>query len=96
MGKPKIELTVTIIARYVGDEVMPASTIVEETVSLIIPRMDDKFVVFPKVLEGATLSVIEEHSKRVQDWEAEQDKQKRQAQERAKMLPFPERNGSYN
>lgn len=55
----KIRLKVSFEASYEGDELIPwsESTVTEE-VELVMPGMDTKYVVLPKVLEGVTDRVI--------------------------------------
>lgn len=98
MSKRRIELTVRFVACYVGDDAeLEAETVVEETTSLVIPQLDDKFVVFPKVLEGITAQVIEAHNKKVFDVPIERDRKEKEEREREKMLPFtyPMSNGKH-
>lgn len=62
----KIRLAIRFEATYEGDEMIPwAESHVEEEMVLVIPGMDNKFVVLPKVLEGITDRVISEHNSRV-------------------------------
>lgn len=59
MAKRHIELQVTLRAVVRGgDEYIPESTAAEEEVVISMPNMDNKYVVFPKIIEGATLGVI--------------------------------------
>lgn len=59
MSSRKIQLTVSITAMVVGgDDYIPESTASTEEVTIALPNMDNKFVVFPKIIEGATLGVI--------------------------------------
>jgi len=89
MAKQQIALVVTFQAAYMGDDRdMPDDTTVEETVSLIIPQMDEKFVVFPKVLEGVTDQVIKIHRAKVNDYLAKKATEERARKERMKMLGF--------
>lgn len=55
----------------------------ENTVSMSTPVLDPKFMVFPKVLEGVTESVITELRQRMAEYMAkEADKKKRQEEEK--------------
>lgn len=66
MAKQQISLNITFQASYLGDDPdVPDSTTVEENLTLIIPAIEEKYVVLPKVLEGITTQVIEVHRKRV-------------------------------
>jgi hypothetical protein len=90
MDKRRIALLVTFVASYVGDDQeLEELTTVEETASLVIPQLDDKFVVFPKVLEGVTAQVIAAHNSKVYGILEERARKEKEERERAKMLPFP-------
>lgn len=75
-------LSITIHATYKGEEYVPGTCDVSETVTLEIPVMDPKYVVLPKVLEGATTSVIEKHKSNVSTHLA---KQRKEEEERRNM-----------
>lgn len=99
MSKRQIKLTVTFKAEYVSDEVdveMAEASEVQETTTLTIPQLDDKYVVFPKVLEGVTTQVIEAHNRRVNKVLDDRIRQEIAEREQAKMLAFPNGNGTYN
>ena len=62
----KIKLVVTFKAVYQGDEYVPyeyAET--KEEMELVIPGLDPKFVVLPKILEGITDKVISAHNEQI-------------------------------
>ena len=66
MSKRKIKLVVTFKAVYQGDEYVPfeyAET--KEEMELVIPGLDPKFVVLPKILEGITDKVISAHNEQI-------------------------------
>lgn len=71
--KRKIRLIVTFQAIYQGPEVIPfefAET--TEEIELVIPGLDTKFVVLPKVLEGVTDRVISNHNEQIATYFAKQ------------------------
>lgn len=71
--KRKIRLIVTFQAIYQGPDHIPfehAET--TEQVDLVIPGMDTKFVVLPKVLEGVTDRVISNHNEQISIYFARQ------------------------
>lgn len=85
MAKGKIVLTIDFQAVFQrDDEYIPESEVTAlEQVSLVIPGMDSKFVVLPKVLEGVTDKVITQLNAMVADYyrkKAEQEK--REAEEK--------------
>lgn len=76
-----IALSVTFRATVIGgDEYIPDSTAAEESVVLTLPMIDPKFAVFPKVLEGVTLGVMESLKDNVRSYldkrEAEEKRRK--------------------
>lgn len=88
MARQQIALVVTFQAAYVGDDHdVPDETTVEETMSLIIPQMEEKFVVLPKVLEGVTDRVIKAHRARMDEYRSKKAAEERARKERAKMFP---------
>lgn len=90
MGKQQIALVVTFTAQYMGEDEelleVADSLVAEETVSLIIPQMEDKFVVLPKVLEGVTSAVISEHQGKIGKFRAAKLEEERKKRERESML----------
>lgn len=100
MGKQQIALVVTFTAQYMGEDEelldVADSLVAEETVSLIIPQMEDKFVVLPKVLEGVTSAVISEHQKKIGDFRTKKREEEKKRQERESMLfEMPASNGTH-
>lgn len=98
MSKRQIALTVTFVARYVGeDEELQEVTEeldAEESIALVIPELDPKNVVLPKVLEGVTIAVIEAHQRNINKFYREKAERERAAREREKMLfEMPANNG---
>ncbi len=65
MSKGQISLTVTVQAEWMGEEFLPDST-VREMITLTFPLMEEKFVVFPKIMEGVTFGVVESHRRKVE------------------------------
>ena len=88
MSKAITRLTVTLRAEWAGEDFMPDDAAAEEVISLEFPFMDEKFVVFPKMMEGATFSVIASHRARVREEWARQEDEKRAAAEVQKMKLF--------
>lgn len=79
MAKGKIVLNIEFVAVFQkDDEFIPTDEVTAtEQVSLVIPGMDSKFVVLPKVLEGVTDKVITQLNAMVADYyrkKAEQEK----------------------
>lgn len=88
--KRQIVLEVTIRAISTSEEYIPQSTAAEEVVMLTIPNMEYKFVVFPKVLEGLTISVIKAHQDNVRSYLSEKADEERKRNEYAQLgLPYP-------
>lgn len=65
MSKGQISLTVVIQAEWVGEDFLPDST-VREQITVTFPPMEEKYVVFPKIIEGATFAVVESHRRKVE------------------------------
>lgn len=63
-----------------------------ETISIEIPVLDPKFVVFPKMLEGVTDRVISQLHEKVAAWHAKKAKEEERLRRAAVRPPlFPER-----
>lgn len=84
MAKGKIILSIEFVALFQkDDEYIPQDEVTAtERVSLVIPGMDSKFVVLPKVLEGVTDKVITQLNSMVSDYYRKKaEEAKRQAEE---------------
>lgn len=98
MSKRQIALTVTFMAQYVGEDeelVEVAEKLqAEETVALVIPELDSKYVVLPKVLEGVTCNVIAAHQRNINKYYIDKATKEKEARERERMLfAMPNGNG---
>lgn len=83
MAKGKIVLNIEFVAVFQkDDEFIPVDEVTAtEQVSLVIPGMDSKFVVLPKVLEGVTDKVITQLNGMVGEWyrkKAEEEKRRKE------------------
>lgn len=88
--KRQIVLEVTFKAIALSDEYIPESTMAEETVTLVMPNLDNKFVVFPKVLEGVTIGVIRNHQENVRSFlskKAEEERRRREYEQMGLLYP---------
>lgn len=85
MSNKQIELTVTFQATYRDHEdPVPASEVTAvNNVQLLIPFLDSKFVVFPKMLEGVTDRVITELGALVAEYYRRKTEQEKAEQEEA-------------
>lgn len=84
MSKGKIILNIEFVAMFQkSDEYIPEDEVTAtEQVSLVIPGMDSKFVVLPKVLEGVTDKVITQLNSMVGEYYRKKaEEEKRQAEE---------------
>lgn len=71
--KRKIRLIVTFQAIYQGPDIIPNEyAVTTEEIELVIPGLDTKFVVLPKVLEGVTDKVISTHNEQISIYFAKQ------------------------
>jgi hypothetical protein len=88
MGKRKVELHVTFEAVYkVDGEYIPEGEVTAlEEMTLVIPNMDTKFVVLPKVLEGVTDRVMAQLDTMVADYYRKQAEEKKR-QEAEQLRP---------
>lgn len=85
MSKRQINLRVTFTAIIEDDGAyIPADEVfAENTVALTTPVLDPKFVIFPKVLEGVTDSVISELREKYSLYlQKKADEKKRQEEEK--------------
>ena len=93
MAKRQMRLTVTFRVEYEGDDkemLLESDTMIaEETAALVIPQMEDKFVVLPKVLEGVTSSVIAKHNGLIREFYDRKNAREKEEAEKKRML-FPE------
>lgn len=90
MAKRQIILDVIITATSRSEDYIPSDTAATESVTLIIPSMEDKFVVFPKILEGATLNVIKSHQAKMSAYLNKKADEERKRREYAQVgLPYP-------
>lgn len=91
MARRHIRLEVTIRAVVQGgDEYIPESTAAYDTVTVDIPGMDKRFVVFPKVIEGATQNVIAELHANVGSYLNKKDLEERRRKEFEQMqMTYP-------
>lgn len=98
MSKRQIALTVMFTAQYVGEDEelleVAEQLDAEETVALVIPELDDKYVVLPKVLEGVTCSVIAAHQRNINKYYIDKAAKEKEEAERKKMLFAMPTNGN--
>jgi hypothetical protein len=81
-----IQLTVSFICQTVSDEeLIPSECNVLEQIELAFPSMEAKYVVFPKLVEGATEQVIERHQSKVAAYFRQKADDERKAAERAQL-----------
>lgn len=82
-----IQLTVTLHCMTTDDDgiPLPVDTEVSDQVAVSFPSMDAKNVVFPKLVEGATESVMMRHQSQVSDYLRQKAEADRERQERRKL-----------
>ncbi len=85
VGPEHIELTVKISAEYVGTRISGACLVSDE-ITLTLPQMDSKYVIFPKVMEGAVSQIIDAHRQKVMAEKSRIEKEKKEKAEREKGL----------
>lgn len=90
-----IALSVTFQATVIGgDEYIPDSTAAEESVVITLPMIDPKFAVFPKILEGVTLSVMETLKDNVRSYLSKREAEEKRRKEYEQMgLKYSRTNG---
>ena len=84
MTKRQIELTVRFEAIIRGgEEHVPMTEVcAENSITLMMPIMDTKYAVFPKVLEGVTERVIDELNSQYAAWlQKKREEEKRKKEE---------------
>lgn len=88
MVKKQIELSVKFEAFIRSDdEHVPMSEVfAENAITLIIPVMDTKYTVFPKVLEGVTERVIDELNAQYVEWLRQKLEEKKRNEEEQSFL----------
>lgn len=88
MAKKQIILQVNFTAIIEDDDVhVPASEVFSQsTVSLTMPVLDPKFVVFPKLLEGVTDSVVTELRMKYSSYLQKKDLERKKVEEEKRFL----------
>lgn len=89
-------LRVTVECEYTGDEfegdIIPTNTYVQDLVSVEIPRVEEKYIEFPKLIQGVIMAAYSRHTSAVMDAlikkAKEDDKAKKEAEERQRMTLF--------
>lgn len=89
-------LRVIVECEYAGDEFgdnrIPANTRVSELVSVALPRVEEKYIEFPKVIQGVIMAAYSRHSNAVVDalikQAKEEDKAKKESEERQRIDLF--------
>lgn len=81
-----IHLIVSFHVQTISDDTyIPPECNITEEVALTFPTMESKFVVFPKLVEGATERVISQHAEKVASYLYKQADEKRKAEERKQL-----------